>query len=291
MSVQCCECDNIFVTDMSHSQWNFESSSELSFKSVQNYFLMISTLIPNWSNAMPTTFLMQCLLTKWLYLNIGILWMWCASVQCLSISHSQFSTLDFGNNHSVFIKAIWRSKQTLFLSYTWYRYASHSANCLIRYKIYEIVNVTLDRRVWRTQEVAPNTVEWPINTLRLGQNDHHFEDDIFKCIFLNENAWIFIQISLKFVPKSQIKNIPALVQIMAWHRPGQTSIHQYIHVLDPRQNLGPRPFWSHWVFYILGTTTKGPQGPIFYTVKSKKVVPMTLKKSFLWIQWKYFFFK
>ena len=25
---------------MSHSQWNFESSSELSFKSVQNYFLI-----------------------------------------------------------------------------------------------------------------------------------------------------------------------------------------------------------------------------------------------------------
>ena len=25
---------------MSHSQWNFESSSELNFKSVQNYFLI-----------------------------------------------------------------------------------------------------------------------------------------------------------------------------------------------------------------------------------------------------------
>ena len=45
-------------------------------------------------------------------------------------------------------------------------------------------------------------------------------DDIFKCIFLNENAWISIKISLKIVPKGPINNIPALVQIMAWRRPG-----------------------------------------------------------------------
>ena len=29
--------------------------------------------------------------------------------------------------------------------------------------------------------------------------------------------WILINISLKFVPKGQIDNIPSLVQIMAWH--------------------------------------------------------------------------
>ena len=47
-----------------------------------------------------------------------------------------------------------------------------------------------------------------------------FQDDIFKCIFLNENVKISIKISLKFVPKSPINNIPALVQIMAWLRTG-----------------------------------------------------------------------
>ena len=31
-------------------------------------------------------------------------------------------------------------------------------------------------------------------------------DDIFKCIFLNENGRIQIQISLKYVPKSPIDN-------------------------------------------------------------------------------------
>ena len=43
------------------------------------------------------------------------------------------------------------------------------------------------------------------------QNGRHFPDDIFKCISLNENVWIPIKISLKFVPKVRIKNIPALV--------------------------------------------------------------------------------
>ena len=45
-------------------------------------------------------------------------------------------------------------------------------------------------------------------------------DDIFRCISLNENDRIPIQISLKFVPRSLIDNKPALVQVMAWRRAG-----------------------------------------------------------------------
>ena len=59
-----------------------------------------------------------------------------------------------------------------------------------------------------------------INTLRPRRNKQHFADDIFKCIFFNENVWISIKISPKFVPKGPINNIPALVQIMAWRRSG-----------------------------------------------------------------------
>ena len=54
-----------------------------------------------------------------------------------------------------------------------------------------------------------------LNTLRPRQNGRHFTDDIFKCIFLNWNIWILIKISLKFVPKGQINNIPAMVQLLA----------------------------------------------------------------------------
>ena len=59
-----------------------------------------------------------------------------------------------------------------------------------------------------------------LNTLTPGQDGCHFPDDIFKCIFLNKNVLISIKISLTFVPKGPINNIPALVQIMAWRRPG-----------------------------------------------------------------------
>ena len=52
------------------------------------------------------------------------------------------------------------------------------------------------------------------NTLRPRQNGRHFVDDTFKRIFVNENVKISINISLKFVPKGLINNIPALVQIM-----------------------------------------------------------------------------
>ena len=62
-----------------------------------------------------------------------------------------------------------------------------------------------------------NTV---FNTLRPRQNGWHFPDAIVKCIFVNKNVWIYIKISLKFVPKGPIDNIPSLVQVMAWHRSG-----------------------------------------------------------------------
>ena len=59
-----------------------------------------------------------------------------------------------------------------------------------------------------------------LNTLRPRQNGRHFTDDILKGIFVNENVRISIKMSLKFVPKGTINNIPVLVQIITWHRPG-----------------------------------------------------------------------
>ena len=72
-----------------------------------------------------------------------------------------------------------------------------------------------------------------LNTLRPKQNGRHFADDIFKRIFLNENVWIPIKISLKFVPKDPINNIPALVQIMAWRRPGDKPLSESMMVSLP----------------------------------------------------------
>ena len=58
-----------------------------------------------------------------------------------------------------------------------------------------------------------------VNRLRPKQNGHPFPYDIVKCIFLNENVLILIQILLNFIPMGPSNNIPALVQKMAWRRP------------------------------------------------------------------------
>ena len=63
-----------------------------------------------------------------------------------------------------------------------------------------------------------------LNTLRPKQNCRYFADDIFTCIFLNENAWISLNILLQFVPKVRFSNIPALVQLMA--RPGDKPLSE-----------------------------------------------------------------
>ena len=44
-------------------------------------------------------------------------------------------------------------------------------------------------------------------------------------------GWILIKISLKFVPKGPINNIPALFQIMAWRLPGNTSLSEPMIIL------------------------------------------------------------
>ena len=74
-----------------------------------------------------------------------------------------------------------------------------------------------------------------MNTLRPRQNGRHFADDIIKCIFLNGNVWISIKVSLKCVPKGPINKIPALVQIMAWRRPGDKPLSEPMMVRLPTQ--------------------------------------------------------
>ena len=57
------------------------------------------------------------------------------------------------------------------------------------------------------------------DTLRPRQNGSPFLDVIFKCIFLKMYEFR-LTISLMYVPKGPINNFAALVQIMAWRRPG-----------------------------------------------------------------------
>ena len=88
-----------------------------------------------------------------------------------------------------------------------------------------------------------------INTLRPGQNGRHFSDDIFKCIFVNENVWIPIKISMRFVPKGPINNIPALVQIMAWRRPDDKPLSEPMMVSLTTHICVCRPLWVKKTIY------------------------------------------
>ena len=81
------------------------------------------------------------------------------------------------------------------------------------------------------------------NTLRPRQNGRHFADDTFKPIFLNENIRISIKISLKFVPKVPINNNSALVQIMAWRRPGDKLLSEPMMVCLLTHICVARPQW------------------------------------------------
>ena len=120
-----------------------------------------------------------------------------------------------------------------------------------------------------------------INTLRPRQNGRHFPDDNFKRIFFNENVWFPIKISLKFVPNGPIDNIPTLVQIMAWRRPGDKPLFEPMMVSFLTHICVTRPQWVN---------TPEQNQPIhkgYYTLANgKSPVPFT-NMGLLWSQHEY----
>ena len=111
--------------------------------------------------------------------------------------------------------------------------------------------------------VSVSTCWYALNILRPRQNICHFPDNILKCIFLNENVLISIKISLKFVPMVWINNIPALVQIMAWRRPGNkplfelTMVELLTHICIT---------WPQWVNLLWPNDTIWPWSRSFYVM-------------------------
>ena len=61
--------------------------------------------------------------------------------------------------------------------------------------------------------------------------------------WMNENVRILINISLKFVPKGLINNNPALVQKMAWRRPGDKPLSEPMMVSSLTHICVTRPQW------------------------------------------------
>ena len=86
----------------------------------------------------------------------------------------------------------------------------YSAKMPLLLSRYEILFSSINRTAAYTQVLLTPGASF-VNTLRPRQDGRHFADDTFKRIFLNENVRISIKISLKFVAKGPINNIPALV--------------------------------------------------------------------------------
>ena len=106
---------------------------------------------------------------------------------------------------------------------------------------YKIDKTSLN--VWMSMLWSSWWHHYCINSLRPRLNRRPFADDIFKCIFLNENELFSLKISLKLVLEGPINNISALVRIMAWRRPGDKPLSEPMMVSLLSHICVTRPQW------------------------------------------------
>ena len=127
-----------------------------------------------------------------------------------------------------------------------------TSQCLVnnkhnKKKIINIISKLKQRGIFQSQAIRTNAYKLPISVAHsyfihrpsVGIVSHVFCQHIeaqtkwppfrrwhFQRIFLDENVKILINISLKLAPKGQINNLPALVQLMAWHRPSDKPLSE-----------------------------------------------------------------
>ena len=124
-----------------------------------------------------------------------------------------------------------------------------------------------------------------LNTLSPRQNGRLFADDIFKYIFLNENVWISIKISLKFVPKGWINNIPALVSIMAWRCPGDKPLSEPMMVGLLTHICVTRPQWVNtFLFYLIVRSFEIHWLTNLLLAKMAAILQTIFSDAFLWME-------
>ena len=112
-------------------------------------------------------------------------------------------------------------------------------------KTYEI-NMTCpdcDRHIWYTICGHRDGQARGPCIIYIFKAEKKFPADICKCTFLDENVWISLNVSLKFVPKVWINDIPALVQMMAWRRRGDKPLSESMVVSLMTHNYVARSQW------------------------------------------------
>ena len=125
--------------------------------------------------------------------------------------------------------------------------------CLTNYPIgiirdlvtFSVIN-GLNFHIWCTHSLTTYTFYMAIRNLTHWGRDKMAtisQMTLSKPIFLNENIQIPIKIWLKFVPKAPINNIPTMVQIMAWRRPGDKPLSETMMVCLLTHICITRPQW------------------------------------------------
>ena len=175
----------------------------------------------------------------------------------------------FTNDYLPAIQMRWKSRLVVIplLAIRSQQIFAHATTAQLSCHLQNFVAITVLKLRWEWNEISiefdgklvyktgPRMSYWGaspyshhVNTLRPRPN----RDDIFKCIFLNENVWISIKISLKFVPKGPINNIPALVQIMAWRRWGDKPLSEPMMVSLPTHICVTRLQWvNHFLWSVV----------------------------------------
>ena len=135
----------------------------------------------------------------------------------------------------------------------WYNHNTTTHNTTVTVPLEQPRGMWANTSWWYNHKTTThNTTVCTFNSLRPRRNEQHWADDIFKRIFFNENVWISIKISLKFVPKGPINNIAALVQIMAWRRSGDKPLSEPMMVSLPTHICVTRPQWVNWIYCVYG---------------------------------------
>ena len=138
------------------------------------------------------------------------------------IIHARFWHRSYHTFHLILQIWCWMEKNAWF-------YFHLSSETPTSYCIYTVVNVFSFHFIWliytyiiRYKLSSPIRITGMADILPLVISgawlthcDWHFPGGIFKYISFNENVRISFKISLWFVPKDPLNNIPALVQIMA----------------------------------------------------------------------------
>ena len=137
--------------------------------------------------------------------------------------------------------------------------------------------------------------EWPLNTFRPSRNGRHFADDTFNCIFVNENIWMSIRISLQFVSKGPINNIPAMVLIMAWRLPGDKPLSEPIMARSLTHVCVTRPPWVNtsrqcYIYHLMYCRMFGvfPEEVVFTYWKAPCYLPAEWKLEAAYIKGHHF---